>query len=91
MDKVNTISSRGTRREKKGVVLTTKMDKTVIVRVDSTYRHPLYKKIVTRGKKYYAHDESNSLQPGDEVLIKECRPLSKTKKWLVTNKIEGTN
>jgi small subunit ribosomal protein S17 len=81
---------RGNRSEKTGLVISNKMQKTVVVRVDKTFRDPKYQKVVTRGRKYYAHDESNELQDGDMVVIKESRPYSKTKRWLVVKKIEGT-
>lgn len=79
---------RGKRPEREGVVISNKMDKTVVVRVDKTFREPKYQKVITRGRKYYAHDESNSIEIGEKVLIKECRPLSKLKKWLVVKKLE---
>jgi small subunit ribosomal protein S17 len=66
-----------------GTVVSNKMDKTVVVSVDRTYRHPEYKKVITRSKKYYAHDESNSLEEGTPVTIMETRPYSKTKCWRV--------
>jgi len=84
-------NTRGQRREKVGVVLSDKMDKTVVVNIERTYRHARYQKVITRGKKYYAHDESNTIKSGDKVLIKECRPYSKNKRWLVVKKIEGIN
>ncbi len=79
------MEQRGTRRQKKGVVLSNKMNKTVIVQVDTTFRHPKYKKVITRGKKYYAHDESNVLEIGKTVTIQESRPYSKLKRWLVVS------
>ncbi len=84
-------ATRGQRREKEGTVLSDKMEKTVVVNVNRTFAHPKYNKVITRGKKYYAHDESNTLQTGDKVLIKECRPYSKSKRWNVVKKLEGTN
>lgn len=66
-----------------GAVVSNKMDKTVVVRVARSYRHPLYGKVVKVHKKYHAHDENNSCQEGDEVRILETRPLSKTKHWVV--------
>ncbi len=66
-----------------GTVVSNKMDKTVVVRVARTYRHPLYGKVVKVHKKYHAHDENNSCREGDEVRILETRPLSKTKRWVV--------
>lgn len=74
---------RGRRKLKKGIVVSNKMQKTVVVKVDRTMRHPRYGKIVTLSKKYYAHNESDSLQIGDEVQIMETRPLSKLKRWRV--------
>ena len=71
------------RRRLNGQVVSNKMDKTVVVRVDRTYRHPLYGKVLREFKKYYAHDEYNEAEIGDEVLIVESRPLSKLKRWVV--------
>jgi small subunit ribosomal protein S17 len=71
------------RRVLSGVVVSDKMDKTVVVRVARSYRHPLYGKVVKVHKKYHAHDANNSCQEGDEVRILEARPLSKTKRWVV--------
>lgn len=75
--------SRGNRKVQKGTVVSNKMEKTVIVKVNRTFCHPQYGKVVTRGKKYYAHNESATLQIGDEVQIVETRPLSKLKRWRV--------
>jgi len=75
--------ARERRRVLSGTVVSNKMDKTVVVRVARTYRHPLYGKVVKVHKKYHAHDENNSCQEGDEVRILEARPLSKTKRWVV--------
>ncbi len=71
------------RRVLKGVVVSDKSDKTVIVRVERSLAHPLYKKIIRRHKKYAAHDPENVCKIGDNVSIIESRPISKTKKWLV--------
>ncbi len=71
------------RKIKKGIVVSNKMDKTVVVKVERTIRHPRYEKVVTRAKKYYAHNESTPLNVGDEVKIMETRPLSKLKRWRV--------
>lgn len=76
-------AERGNRRTKKGVVVSNKMQKTLVVKVERTFRHPQYGKVITRGKKYYAHYEGEPKQIGDEVTIKETRPLSKLKRWLV--------
>lgn len=75
---------RGNRKVKKGVVVSTKMAKTVTVRVERTVRHPVYGKVIRLSKKYYAHDEdSNTLKEGDVVTIIETRPMSKLKRWRV--------
>jgi len=66
-----------------GVVVSDKADKTVVVRVERRFMHPLLQKVVRRSKKYHAHDESNALHVGDVVRIQECRPMSKLKSWVV--------
>ena len=66
-----------------GVVVSDKMDKTVTVKVEHRIMHPLYKKFIRRSKKYAAHDENNACKIGDTVSIRECRPISKRKKWEV--------
>ena len=66
-----------------GVVVSDKMDKTVVVRVDRKVMHPLYKKFISRSKKYAAHDETNACKVGDQVRIQECPPISKSKTWEV--------
>lgn len=76
---------RNKRKILKGVILSNKMDKTVVVSVSSKFRHPKYEKLIERKKKYYAHNEKKG-EVGDIVKIMECRPISKTKKWRV---IEG--
>lgn len=74
---------RGNRKVQKGIVVSNKMQKTVVVKVERTFRHPQYGKVITRSKKFYAHNESAPLQIGDEVQIVETRPLSKLKRWRV--------
>ena|SRR5215210_280493 len=76
------------RTQKVGRVVSDKMDKTVVVAVDSVRRHPLYHKRMTRTSKFLAHDESNSCRPGDVVRIEESRPLSKRKRWVVREVVE---
>ncbi len=71
-----------------GVVVSDKMDKTVVVAVDRLVRHPLYKKVVRRTSKFYAHDEFNECRVGDIVEIMETRPLSKLKRWRVTRIVQ---
>ncbi len=73
------------RRAFKGTVVSTKMDKTLVVRVDRTVVHPKYGKRFIQSKKFHVHDEQNSHKIGDVVAIKECQPLSKTKRWFVVN------
>jgi small subunit ribosomal protein S17 len=77
------------RRILQGVVVSDKQDKTVIVRVERRMMHPIYKKFIRRSKKFAAHDEKNVGKIGDVVRIRECAPISKTKKWeLVLDKAE---
>jgi small subunit ribosomal protein S17 len=71
------------KRVLQGVVVSDSCDKTVIVRVERRVMHPLYKKFVSRSKKYAAHDEENRYHAGDAVRIEESRPLSKRKRWIV--------
>ena len=72
---------RGHRKERRGVVVSAGMDKTIVVRVDTVKPHPRYKKVVRRSKKFHAHDEANAAKVGDVVRIVETRPISKTKHW----------
>ena len=74
-------TSRGTRKVRTGTVVSACQDKTIVVRVERRTMHPLYKKVVTSAKKYYAHDEANEAKVGDRVQIAETRPLSKLKRW----------
>lgn len=83
-----TATTRTSRKVRQGVVVSDKMDKTVVVRVDRRTTHPLYRKTVTRSTKYHAHDETNEVGVGDTVRIIETRPLSKTKRWRVVEVIE---
>ena len=71
------------RRVLQGVVVSDKMDKTVVVRVERRVRHPIYKKIIRRSGKFMAHDGANRCKEGDVVRIRECRPLSRSKRWEV--------
>ncbi|RKD25431.1 30S ribosomal protein S17 [Caminicella sporogenes] len=79
---------RGRRKVRVGRVVSDKMDKTVVVAVEDFVRHPLYGKAVKRTKKFKAHDENNECRIGDKVRIMETRPLSKEKRWRVTDIIE---
>ena len=74
----------GTRKVMEGTVVSTKMQKTVVVEVQRTVRHPLYNKVLRRRKKYLAHDEAEECQEGNVVRIEETRPLSHRKRWRVT-------
>lgn len=78
---------RGNRKRQQGVVVSDKMENTVVVRVTRTLRHPRYEKVISRHKKYYAHDESGKLKVGDKVTIVECRPISKLKRWRVVEEV----
>jgi small subunit ribosomal protein S17 len=66
-----------------GVVVSDKMDKTIVVKVERRVQHPIYKKFIRRSKKYAAHDEANACKIGDTVRIEECPPISKRKTWIV--------
>ena len=76
------------RRHLVGTVVSDKMDKTVVVRVDRRVPHPLYGKHIIKSKKYHAHDPNNECRVGDRVEIRETRPLSRTKRWVVVRIIE---
>ncbi len=69
------------RKQRQGKVVSDKGDKTIVVRVQRRQRHPLYKKVVTKYKKFHAHDPDNTAHVGDQVCIQECRPVSKLKRW----------
>ncbi len=75
------------RRILQGKIVSDKAHKTVTVTVDRRFMHPVYKKFITKSKKYAAHDEKNQYKTGDEVSIQECRPISKSKCWEVVAKV----
>lgn len=79
---------RGTKKERMGEVISSKMAKTIVVRVERRFPHPKFKKVVTQFNKFYAHDEKNEAKPGDRVRIQECRPLSRTKRWRLVEVVE---
>ncbi|MBR2615033.1 MAG: 30S ribosomal protein S17 [Clostridia bacterium] len=79
---------RNLRKERVGIIVSDKMDKTVVVAIEEKFKHPLYKKTVKRTKKFKAHDEQNSCGIGDKVRIVETRKLSKDKNWRVAEIIE---
>ncbi|MCL4386276.1 MAG: 30S ribosomal protein S17 [Cyanobacteria bacterium] len=64
-----------------GIVISNKMQKTIVVKIENRYSHPIYSKIIIKTKKYLAHDELEECTIGDQVLVQECRPLSKRKRW----------
>jgi len=83
------MSQRGNRKTQVGIVVSDKMDKTVVVRVSHLVKHPVYNKYIKRSVKYKAHDEENSCKSGDRVIIAETRPLSKDKRWRVRQIIDS--
>jgi len=83
-----TTTERGARKVRTGVVVSDKMDKTVVVRIDRQVRHSLYNKTVRRSSKLAAHDEANDAHKGDTVRVMETRPVSKSKRWRVVEIVE---
>jgi small subunit ribosomal protein S17 len=79
---------RGRRQERRGVVVSSAMDKTIVVQVETVKAHAKYKKVIRRSRKFHAHDEQNSAKVGDVVRIVETRPLSKTKNWRLAEVVE---
>lgn len=82
------MKDRGLRKSRTGTVVSSKMDKSVVVAIDRIVKHPVYKKYMRRRSKCVAHDEKNSCGVGDKVMIVETRPLSKTKRWRVRQIVE---
>jgi small subunit ribosomal protein S17 len=87
-EEIKTLQARGIRKQRVGEVVSNKMTKTIVVRVERRFPHPQYKKIVTAYKKLYAHDEKSEAKPGDTVRIEETRPLSKLKRWRLVEVVE---
>lgn len=85
---MNTPETRNLRKQKTGVVVSNKMEKTIAVQVERRLMHPIYGKFVKRSKKFFAHDEENTCKVGDVVRIMETRPLSKMKRWRLVEIIE---
>ena len=83
-----TVESKKVKKTLSGQVVGNKMDKTIVVSVRRRFSHPVFKKIVSRNKKYKAHDEKNECSVGDVVEIRECRPLSREKRWRLVGIIE---
>ena len=77
------------KRVLQGVVVSDKQDKTVVVKVERRFTHPLLKKTVRRSKNYHAHDEISEFKVGDAVAIEETKPISRLKRWVVVNKVSG--
>jgi len=84
---MTTTQNNTNRKTQRGTVVSTKMQKTVVVKVNHTTSHPKYKKTIVRSKKFYAHNDKLDLLNGDEVTIMETRPLSKLKRWRVVEKV----
>lgn len=82
------MKNRGIKRQLVGTVVSDKMDKTAVVQVERLVKHPLYKKYIRRRNKFAAHDNDNLCNIGDKVLITESRPISKLKRWRITDIIE---
>ena len=87
-EKPEQMEHRGNRKERVGEVVSNKMAKTIVVRVERRFPHPQFKKIVTAYKKFYAHDEKAEAKIGDTVRIEETRPLSKLKRWRLVEVVE---
>ena len=81
-------ATRGVRKEREGIVVSDKMDKTVVVAVTRVGPHPLYQRVVKHTSRLVAHDEENRCKPGDKVRVMETRPLSKRKRWRVIEVVE---
>ena len=86
-----TAEKRGTRKERVGDVISNKMAKTIVVRVQRRFPHPQFKKVVTAYSKFYAHDEKAEAKVGDTVRIEETRPLSKLKRWRLVAVVEKSS
>ena len=78
-------------KEKIGIVVSTKMQKTIVVKVENRFSHPIYSKTMIKTRKYLVHDEMEKCNIGDQVLVQECRPLSKCKRWKLTKIISKSS
>ena len=85
------MEKRGTRKERVGDVISNKMAKTIVVRVERRFPHPQFKKVVTAFSKFYAHDEKSVAKVGDKVRIEETRPLSKLKRWRLVEVVDKSS
>jgi small subunit ribosomal protein S17 len=91
LEATKTTAARGHRKQRTGEVISSKMAKTIVVRVERRFPHPRFKKVVTAYKKLYAHDEKGEAKVGDWVRIEETRPLSRTKRWRLMEIIERSS
>ena len=82
------MAEKSVKRELMGIITSDKMDKSVVVTVERLEKHPVFKKYIKRRMTFKAHDEKNECRMGDKVLIRECRPLSKSKSWRVVSIVE---
>ncbi len=82
------MAERNRRKVRVGRVVSSKMDKTIVVEVVRTQKHPIYERVIRTTSKLYAHDDKNEASPGDTVSVMECRPLSKTKRWRLVEIVE---
>ena len=80
-----------TAKEKIGTVISNKMQKTVVIKVENRYSHPIYSKIMLKTRKYLVHDENQECNIGDQILVQECRPLSKRKRWILSKIISKSS
>ena len=85
---IKAAETRNLRKTRQGVVISNKMDKTIVIAAKFKEKHPIYGKFVQKTKKYHVHDEKNECQVGDTVLVMETRPLSKTKRWRLVQIVE---
>jgi|CXWL01.1.fsa_nt_gi small subunit ribosomal protein S17 len=88
MSDAETPNRLNARKVREGIVISTRMDKTAVIKVVDRVRHPRYRKTLQRTTKFYAHDETNDVREGDRVRIQETRPLSKLKRWRVVEVLE---
>ena len=88
INQTEAVSGRSYRKTRSGVVVSDKMDKTIVVAIETRVRHPLYKKTIKRTYKLKAHDEKNECGVGDKVMVMETRPLSKEKRWRLVEILE---
>ena len=87
-EETKNLEMRGQRKQRTGEVISNKMAKTIIVRVERRFPHPRFRKVVTAYKKFYAHDEKGEAKPGDRVRIEETRPFSRLKRWRLLEVVE---